>query len=135
MWILYIIGGIFGIVLIVSFYVMFNIDKGENAEKYGRPSIFLFNFILKLKKDFSEFEIIDDNPGGYKIKFYSNSFDCQFDFIYFKKNIQVCIRINSMLNQKNVKTFYCPYDVNLLEKRVIEKYHEVFNEFLADFQK
>jgi hypothetical protein len=40
-----------------------------------------------------------------------------------------------MLNQKNVKTFYCPYDVNLLEKRVIEKYHEVFNEFLADFQK
>lgn len=119
--VLYIIIGIVALALIGQF-----LGGGQQAKKYGPARIFLLPILRKLQAEYPKHEMLTENDGRVKYRFYSTSYSFTTDFIYNPKHIQVAIAWDSIVNKAH-KVENCPYDVNAIERAI----NDAFKYFLT----
>ena len=99
------------IIVIITFYVYSLVRSNANANKYGKPSIYLKEIIDPLRLSYPNYKLVNENKGRIKYEFYDNLFVLTFDFIYQPNKIQITVTQNSVLGKK-MKSGTCNYNLN-----------------------
>lgn len=120
MWIAFVILG----VVILGIIISFTNNSVQNAKVYGPPRTYLSDIIYNFDSQFPSKRTLIENKGRYKTQYLSQSFDLTVDFIYLPDKIQTTLTFNSIIG-KRMRVFNCPYNTEIIENEISEKYKEL----------